>query len=82
MIRMIFGKLHRNNWHIDWHSKKVELDINFALSIHLATIFLSDGRGLCFMHVIGTNKNEGEDLLLLILTLTRTCTNVSCRILQ
>ena len=34
------------------------------------------------MHVIGTNKNEGEDLLLLIVTLTRTCTNVSCRILQ
>lgn len=44
--------------------------------------FLSGGRGLCFMHVIGTNKNEGEDLLLLIVTLTRTCTNVSCRILQ
>ena len=44
--------------------------------------FFSGGRGLCFMHVIGTNKNEGEDLLLLIVTLTRTCTNVSCRILQ
>lgn len=39
MIRMIFGKLHRNKWHTDWYSKKLELDINFALSIHLATIF-------------------------------------------